>query len=87
MVPSRGRAAEAAEEGGTVNRREALAVLEQRLDEAPLVRLAEAVIEASEASLGVGGRPHSKLDAYVEGHLRARAGRIRDGRLGVKKNS
>lgn len=67
-----------------MDRARALSVLAEMWDEAPLIRLAEASLAACLETEMEGNR---QRDEFVDGSFRARAGRIRAARVGVKKNS
>lgn len=64
-----------------MDRAGALAVLEAKVDDGPLIRLAEALLEACEASAA------PRASVQVELSLQAKAARVRHARVGVKKNS
>lgn len=60
----------------TMDRARALTVLAEHVDEAPLVRLAEAVLEACNGA-------QSQEQREIDARLRAKAGRVRGARVAV----
>lgn len=65
-----------------MDRSRALAVLAEKMDEGPLSRLAEEIKAACDAT-----EAERQRDVYVDGSLRARAGRIRAAKVGLKRRS
>ena len=65
-----------------MTRAEADAVWLTKVDDAPAIRLAEAFLVACRAT-----EEQRQRDQHVEGDFRARAGRVRAARVGVKIDS